>query len=145
MDLEKAEKELRRRGAFYDPTTKIGVKIVSHFGGDGFAVETTVAGDRRLPVEDPIPREEAIRLALAQLLDPRAHYEYVPTKEDHRPSPKATTLPFWSPGSLIMEYKRNGLDRQAAWSKFIRDTLLQPAYRSENLDARDFFHLYDRY
>lgn len=145
MDLIQAEKSLRRSGAYYDPSSKISVKIVEHQRGDGYAVETTVDGDRRLPVEAPMPLEEARRLALAQLVAPRARFEYTPSKNDHKPSPKPTTLPIYSPGFLIIDYKRKGLDKQGAWNQFVRDTILQPIYRSENLDARDFFHLYDRY
>lgn len=145
MDLSRAEKELRRKGAFYDPTSKVGVKIVSHFSGDGFAVETTVEGDRRLPVEDPMPLEEALRLALAQLVNPRGHYEYTPSKNDHRPAPKSTSIPYRAPSSLVMEYKRKGLGRQVAWNKFVCDTIHQPTCRSEGIDSDEFFHLYDSY
>lgn len=145
MNLIQAEKSLHRSGTYYDPVSRISVKIVQHQSGDGYAVETTVNGDRRLPVEDPMPLEEARRLALAQLVDPRERFEYTPSKNDHMPSPKPTTLPSYSPGLLIIEYKRKGLGRQEAWSQFIRDTILQPTCRSENLNARDFFHLYDRY
>jgi len=67
-DLERAERSIKMRGAasYQD----VSVKIVPN--GEGFGVETTVKGDRRYPIEDPMPLEEAQRLALAQLVEPRA-------------------------------------------------------------------------
>ena len=141
IDLKKAERSLRLTGAVYDRSTKIGAKIVEH--GDGFGVETTVDGDRRLPVEEPLPLEEAIRLAVAQLMEPRSRYEYVPSKDDSKPSPSRDSLPYRSVGDLAVMYREHGLDRQAAWKQYICDTVLQRICKSETVDAREFFAMYD--
>jgi hypothetical protein len=145
IDLQRAEKSLRRSGSFYDPDSKVSVKIVPHPSGNDFAVETTVDGDRRLPVEDPLPLEEAIRLALVQIVAPREHIEYRPTWDAYKPSPPANHLPYLSVSDLVHRYKSDGLGRQAAWEQYIRDTILQRRCRSEALDAKEFFKIYDRY
>lgn len=140
IDLEAIERSLRLRGMAYHGD--VTVKIVHHMTGDGYGVETTVKGDRRLPVEDPMPIEEAIHLALAQIVHPRASYEYV-APSPVIPSPPLITRPYRSAGDLADEYKRRGLSRARAWDQFVIDTILQPVCRSETLDAREFYLAFD--
>jgi hypothetical protein len=51
--------------------------------------------------------------------------------------------PYKHPSDLAMEYKKRGLNRQLAWDQFVKDTILQPQYRSEKVDAKVFYHYYD--
>jgi hypothetical protein len=138
IDLVKAERSLRMRGTASHE--HVHVKIVSH--GDGYGVETTVSGDRRYPVEEPVPMEEAIRLALSQLVEPRAKYEYVPEKKDEKRSPSRSQLPYVALGDLIDSYRVDGLDRQSAWGTYIKDSILMPRLRTETVDAKEFFRAY---
>ena len=138
-DLEKAKRAIHMRGAA--SYKNVSVKIVSW--GDGFGVETTVDGDRRLPVEEPMPLPEAQNLAFAQLIEPRATYSYEPspTKLPHNLNPKSTVpqRPYKSVGDLIDLYKHQGLDRYKAWDQYIIDTILQPRFRTEPVDAKTFY------
>lgn len=137
-DLQRAERSIKMRGvAEYQG---VHVKIVPN--GDGFGVETTVAGDRRYPVENPMPLVEAQALALCQLVSPRDAVSYVPQTVPALSVPKSR-MPYMAPGDLISQYKRQGLDKHAAWKSFIVDTILQPRFRSESLDANDFFNYFD--
>lgn len=62
---------LERTGTAYLPDTKTGVKIVELDDG-GFGVTTTVKGDRRPHVEEPLKTiEEARDFAMEQLKNPR--------------------------------------------------------------------------
>ena len=62
---------LERTGTAYLPDTKTGVKIVKLDDG-GFGVTTTVKGDRRPHVEEPLKTiEEARDFAMEQLKNPR--------------------------------------------------------------------------
>jgi hypothetical protein len=138
-DLEQAKKHIRMRGtASYK---NVSVKIVSL--GDGFGVETTVDGDHRYPVEDPMPLPEAQALALAQLVEPRAGYVYTPTP----PAPQKSTVsgrPYKSAGDLAGLYRRQGLDRYKAWDQYIIDTILQPRFSTDPVDAKVFYKFFDR-
>lgn len=138
LDLKQAERSLRMRGVATHE--KIHVKIVSN--GDGYGVETAVSGDRRYPVEDPMPIEEAIRLALCQLVEPRAQYEYVPSKNDEKKSPARSHLPYVALGDLMARHRASGKDKQAAWAAYIKDTILMPSCRTETMDAKEFFAAY---
>jgi len=71
------ERTLRRTGTAY--RGKVSVKIVQHMSGEGYGVETTVAGDRRLPTEKPMTLEQAQRFALEQLDSPRDAAKVNPT------------------------------------------------------------------
>lgn len=71
------ERTLRRTGTAY--RGKVSVKIVQHMSGEGYGVETTVAGDRRLPTEKPMTLEQAQRFALEQLDSPRDATKVNPT------------------------------------------------------------------
>lgn len=80
------ERTLRRTGTAY--RGKVSVKIVQHMSGEGYGVETTVAGDRRLPTEQPMTLEQAQRFALEQLDSPRDATKVNPTSstDSKRPS-----------------------------------------------------------
>lgn len=152
IDLDKAERQLRRSGIARDDERKISVKIVEHPAWHGhqgapdpedfaWAVETTVDGDRRLPIEAAVPLKDAISLALAQLLNPRDHYEYIPTRswEDQV---SRHYQPFVPLGDLLDRYRKRGLDDQAAWRQYVTDTILQPQVKTTTVDAREFMQLY---
>ena len=147
MDLQRAERAIARSGTYYDPDSKIAVKIVAH--GNDYGVETTVNGDRRLPIEPPMPLAEAQRFALAQLLQPRAtnvDYEYVRTRNDSKPSTPISTRPYKSLSNVLADYKRQGLDQQSAWSRYITDTILLPRFKTETVDStKKFFKLYNKW
>ena len=137
-DLERAERSIKIRGtATYQ---SVSVKIVPN--GDDFGVETTVSGDRRYPVENPMPLEEAQKLALAQLLEPRAQYEYTPeAKAKEIPRAKSNYTPL---GNILHLYKARGLDRYKAWDQYIIDTILSRQYVTETVDANEFYKYYAR-
>jgi hypothetical protein len=50
-------------------------------------------------------------------------------------------LPYRRPSDLASEYRAAGMDRQRAWSQFVKDTILMPRYRSEPVDAKAFFKM----
>jgi len=139
FDPEKALRDLKRRGVASNTENGVSVKIVPMGHHDeGFGVETTVAGDRRYPTEDPMPLQEAQRLALAQLLEPRASYKYVPTPEASKPTPRADSLPYITLSDLMDRYRRRGMDAHAAWNEYIKNTILLKSIRTEVVDAKDF-------
>lgn len=61
----KYKKELERTGTARKGDTT--VKIIQHLSGKGFAVETTIAGNRILPTEEPMSLDEARGLAIKKL------------------------------------------------------------------------------
>jgi hypothetical protein len=142
VDLNQAEQRLRRLGYYHDVESGVSVKIIPWLGGYG--VETIVNGDRRMPIEAAMPMEEARRLALAQLLEPRGHYEYTPTRETVREASPKRHMPYREVSKLMASYKRRGLGDQDAWRQFIIDTVLQPICKSEPMDAKEFFQHYRR-
>ena len=130
-DLERAERSIKMRGvASYQ---NVSVKIVPN--GNGFGVETIVNGDRRYPIEEPMPLHEAQALALAQLLEPRAHYEFTPERTS---SPKAQTVKHkYTPlGDILHSYKQRGLDHYKAWDQYIIDTILCKRFQTETRKAK---------
>jgi hypothetical protein len=52
-------------------------------------------------------------------------------------------LPYKSAGDLAAMYRQSGLDRYRAWDQYVKDTILQRRYRSDQVDAKDFFRYYD--
>jgi hypothetical protein len=60
------------------------------------------------------------------------------------PEGRPEVRPYRDPADLAALYRSQGLTRQRAWAQFIKDTVLQPRYRSGPCDARGFFRLYDR-
>ena len=116
----------------------VSVKIVSWGGGEGFGVETTVDGDRRLPIEEPMPLPEAQALALAQLVEPRATYTYEP-QASSSPESSIPKRPYKNLGDLIDLYKQQGFDRYRAWDQYIIDTILQPRFKTDSVDAKTFY------
>lgn len=53
-------------------------------------------------------------------------------------------LPYRNAADLAADYKAKGMDKQAAWRQYVLDTIMMPRYRSEQMDAREFFSVYDR-
>lgn len=66
-----------------------------------------------------------------------------PKPEPKYSAPAPQGKPYKNAGDLATEYKRQGLSRQRAWDQFVIDTILTPRYRSEQLDAKDFYKLYN--
>jgi hypothetical protein len=144
-ERKRAIRSLEVRGAA--DRGDVSVKIVPLLTGEGFGVETTVAGDRRNPREPAMTMEEARRFALEQLQSPRPtqtpEMKPKPEAEEKKPSP-TPVRPYRNPGDLAADYKRQGIPKQRAWDQFIIDTVLSPKFRSEQVDAREFFQAYDR-
>lgn len=142
-DLARAERSIKMRGAAH--VGDVDVKIVPHNSGDGYGVETTVSGDRRYPTEPKMSLEEAQKLAVEQLKNPRP--KPTPAQESPKqeaPKPPSVEKPYKSVGDLAAKYKAEGVDRNRAWTRFVQDTILQPRFRSEAVDAKQFFQAYDR-
>ena len=139
-DLERAERSIKMRGAA--AYQNISVKIVPN--GDGFGVETTVDGDRRYPVEEPMPLPEAQKLAMAQLIEPRAQYQYTPETKPVSKTQSQSTSRYKPLGDLLHEYKHQGLDKYSAWDQYIKDTILSNRYQTETVDAKEFYKYYAR-
>jgi hypothetical protein len=144
-ESKKATRSLEMRGAA--DRGDVSVKIVQHISGEGFGVETTVAGDRRYPREPSMTLEEARKHALEQLANPRPTQmdegKKKPEAEEKKPAPMPGK-PYKNPGDLAADYKRQGLTRQRAWDQYIIDTKLSPKFRSEEVDAKEFYQAYDR-
>ena len=51
--------------------------------------------------------------------------------------------PYRNAADLVVLYKTKGFSRQQAWNEFVKDTILGP-FRSESLDAKDIYEIYDR-
>lgn len=142
VDWPRVERSLKMRGVA--DADGVSVKIVQHGSGDGFSVETTVGGDRRYPTEAPMTLPEAQVFALQQLRNPRAA----------RPAavePPAVTMakvkaarPYVNVAELAAHYKAKGMTRHLAWDQYIKDVILQPRVRSEEVDAKEFFKAFDR-
>jgi hypothetical protein len=49
-----------------------------------------------------------------------------------------------SAATIAAHYKAHGISRNAAWGQFVRDTILQPIFTSDSIDASEFFRLYDK-
>ena len=142
--MARAASDLKRMGVAQ--VGDVHVKIVPLLEADGFGVETTVAGDRRYPREPGMTIEQAQAFALEQLRRPRPTQMIQPPPEPAQPSsPKdPAEKPYKNPGDLAAEYKRRGMDRNRAWDQFVIDTILSPRYRSEAVNAREFFLAYER-
>lgn len=144
-ESKKATRSLEMRGVA--DRGNITVKIVPLLTGDGFGVETTVAGDRRNPREPSMTLEEARKHALEQLANPRPTQmdegKKKPEAEEKKPAPTPGRS-YKNPGDLAADYKRQGISRNRAWDQFIIDTKLSPRFRSEAVDAKEFFEAYDR-
>ena len=142
VDWARVERGLKMRGAV--SADDVSVKIVPHASGDGYAVETTVKGDRRYPTEAPMTLPEAQTFALEQLRNPRG--AYVAPKE----APAVTMAkvkaarPYVNVAELAAHYKAKGMTRHLAWDQYIKDVILQPRVRSEEVDAKEFFKVFDR-
>ena len=95
-----------------------------------------------MPVEAPLPLEEAVRLAVVQLLDPRSACVYEPVESDPLPPPASHLLPYRSVGDLVQGYKDLGLNKHQAWNHFVIDTILQRSVRSEMVNADEFMSYY---
>lgn len=142
----KADGDIKRFGVAQ--VGDVHVKIVPLLMGEGFGVETTVAGDRRHPREPGMSLEEAQKFALGQLRKPRAS-QMLPPKpvaepEPEKPKAPPAGRPYKNPLDLAAEYKGRGLDKYRAWDQFVIDTIMSPRYRSEPVDAKEFFGLFDR-
>lgn len=142
--MARAAFDLKRMGVAQ--VGNVHVKIVPLLEAEGFGVETTVAGDRRYPREPGMTLEQAQAFALEQLRRPRPTQMIQPPPEPAQPDPKVQPAqkPYKNPGDLAAEYKRRGMDRNRAWDQFVIDTILSPRYRSEAVNAREFFLAYER-
>jgi hypothetical protein len=74
-----------------------------------------------------------------------------PSREWWEPSPAEqamtalrNTHPWVEIDALVKEYRRRGLDRQAAWREYVKDTMLQPRLRTDTLDAKPFMRAFDK-
>lgn len=139
-EMAQAERHIKFRGAAH--VGNVNVKIVPRLQGEGFGVETTVDGDRRYP-EEWMSLEEAQKFALEQLKNPRPARK-IEEKPKAEKKPMAEGRPYKNVGDLAAEYKQRGIPRDRAWGQFIIDTKLSPKYRSEEVDAKDFYQAYDR-
>lgn len=77
---DKFKKELERTGTARKGDTT--VKIIQHLSGEGFAVETTIAGNRILPTEEPMSLDEARELAIKKLEEKPTEEEKPAERED---------------------------------------------------------------
>ena len=66
-----------------------------------------------------------------------------PTPKAKYSAPTDDRKPYRNAGDLASQYKWQGLDRQGAWKQFVVDTILQPQYRSEQVNAKEFFAMFD--
>jgi len=84
---EKLKREIVRLGTAYvkNPSGSVSVKVVQHPSGSGYAVETTVNGDRRLPTESPMGIDEARSFAFDQLHNPRPSQMQLQPEPSHFP------------------------------------------------------------
>lgn len=145
--MSRAAADLKRAGVAQ--VGNVHVKIVPLLEAEGFGVETTVAGDRRYPREPGMTLEQARVFALEQLRRPRPTQMVQPPPEPAQPEKpdaqgRPAEKPYKNPGDLAAEYKRRGMDRNRAWDQFVIDTILTPRYRSEAVNAREFFLAYER-
>lgn len=130
-------KQLARKG--FASLGDVSVKIVCL--DNGYGVETTVSGDRRYHCEGPLETIElAQQFALVQLESPRATQMIEPAPIAAETPVIKTELPRskWNAGDLIADYKRKGIQRQAAYSQFVIDRQLRP-----EIDASEFFKYWD--
>jgi hypothetical protein len=65
-----------------------------------------------------------------------------PAKSEQKTA--SSTLPYRAAGDLAALYKSHGMSKQLAWDAFVRDTILLPRFRSDSLDARDFFRYFEK-
>lgn len=137
------ERSINRRGTA--TRGDVSVKVVPHASGDGFAVETTVAGDRRYPTEPPMTMVQAQQFALEQLGSPRpASGPSIPTPSVSTTTPSQVERPYVNTGDIIDRYIKRGLNKYEAWRQFVKDTILQPIVRSEEINSDEFFAVFDR-
>jgi hypothetical protein len=93
---------------------------VQHYGGQG---TTRYQGDR--VSVDRITQQDK------QISDPQKEQKSGDNK------------PYLSVGDLAETYKAQGLSRTLAWGRYVRDTVLSPAVRSEDVDAGEFYKSFD--
>jgi len=119
----------------------VSVCIVRHLSGEGYAVETTVGGDRRYPTEAPMSIEEAQTFALGQLSNPRAAHEPQPEEpaiESGKSAKRKRVTGPPSPYELAEHFKAQGIGRQVSWSYFVKAMDLKPG-----MDVADWQKIYD--
>ena len=102
-----------------------------------------MARDRALELQDEalIHRDVAMAKYQAEIDAEKAARK----AEEAKLAPqKAAERPYVSSADLAEHYKAQGMDRQAAWKQYVKDTVLSNAVRSDKVDAPAFMAAYDK-
>lgn len=105
-------------------------------GGTGYEVLAPLEGDPQRSIR--IWRDNGIIVKTGKEADWK-----MKIVDEVKPAAPSPQKPYKHPSDLASQYKAAGLSRQESWNQFVKDTILQPVYRSEDTNADVFFKYYD--